>query len=137
MGARSRRYLNQPSLFEVITDNKPAVVLDIKRGQQLAVTGAELARESADVKVKDWSRQCWQLFLWWLRRNVKRGGEFMIEDFRKHVIEMGLLEVPPSNRAFGFISIRANKRGWIEFVRTDKVKNVKAHSANASVWRKK
>lgn len=111
-------------------------IFDQQAGEHLAEVGMQLAVESADRKEKDWSKRCWQLFLWWLRRNIRRGSEFMVEDFRRHVIEMGLLEEPPSNRAFGMVSKRALAGGWIEFVRTDKVKNKNAHCARASVWRK-
>jgi hypothetical protein len=48
-----------------------------------------------------------------------------------------LLENPPSNRAFGFIPVRAVKEGWIEFSRIAKVKNRKAHATPANAWRKK
>ena len=133
--ARSRKYLNQPSLFDTV-EAVPYVVLDVVRGQKLAVVGAEMAVQSADQKEKGWSKRCCQLFLWWLRKSVKPGQEFMIEQFRQHVYQYDLLEKPPSERAFGFIANRASKSGWIEFIRTDKVKNVKAHSANAAVWRK-
>ena len=136
MGARSRRYLDLPSLFDVVPEIKPAVVLDITKGKELAKIGRELAVESANRKEKDWSKRCWQLFLFWLRRNVKRGQEFMIEEFRKHVYEYDLIEAPPSERAYSFLSVRA-KDVWIEFVRVDFVKNRKAHRARASVWRKK
>ena len=124
----------QPTLFELVKE--PAVVLDIKRGKELAKVGMELAIESADVKEKDWSTRCWQLFLYWLRRR-KKGEEFMIEDFRKYLYDYDLITPPPSERAFGFLSVKAKNNGWIEYVRTDKVKNKKAHAANASVWKRK
>lgn len=135
MGARSRRYLELPSLFDVVPEIKPAIVLDITKGKDLAKAGMNLAVESANRKEKDWSKRCWQLFLFWLRRNVKRGQEFMIEDFRSAMYEKDLLIPPPSERSYGFLSVRA-KGQWIEFVRTDMVKNRRAHSARASVWRK-
>lgn len=106
-------------------------------GEHLANVGMQLAVDHADQKVKSWSQRCWQLFLWWLRRNVKHGTTFMIEDFREYVKKMDLLEEPPSNRAFGFLSKVANEGGWIEYAGTGKVKNRKAHSARASLWRKK
>lgn len=112
------------------------IQFDLPAGEHLAEVGLELAVESADRKEKDWSKKCWQLFLWWMRRNIKRGGEFMVEDFRKHVKEYGLLEDPPSNRAFGFVSKRALNGGWIVFSRVASVKNKKAHAARATMWRK-
>ena len=111
-------------------------IFDQAAGEILAEVGMQLAVETADRKVKDWSRRCWQLFLLYLRRNVKRGSDFMIEDFRRHVTQMDLLEEPPSNRAFGFLAKRGLKEGWIEFSRVAKVKNKKAHATPANVWRK-
>ena len=106
-------------------------------GETLATAGMELAKETADKKVKDWSKLCWQLFLVWLRRR-QRYHEFMIEDFRLYLYKYDLIEKPPSERAFGFISKRALKYGWIEHSgRTAKVKNKLAHATPANVWRKK
>lgn len=113
----------------------PLLELDLGRGKQLAEAGLSLAVESAEKKEKGWSRLCWQLFLVWLRRQ-RRGSEFKIEDFRKYLYDYDLISAPPSERAFGFVSVKAKKEGWIAFVRTEKVKNKKAHGANASVWRK-
>lgn len=113
----------------------PLLELDLGRGKELAEVGLSLAVESAERKEKGWSKLCWQLFLVWLRKQ-KRGTEFKIEDFRKYLYDYDLISPPPSERAFGFISVRAKKENWIVFVRTEKVKNKKAHGANASVWKK-
>jgi len=120
----------QYSLFD-----QPAIVFDMVEGKKLADVGLSLALETAEKKEKGWTTLCWQLFLVWLRRNVKRGSEFMIEDFRMHVKVMGLLDDPPSNRAFGVIPKRGQGK-YFQFVRKDKVKNKTAHGANASVWMK-
>jgi len=122
--------LYQPSLFD---NPPPALVLDAQRSDELARAGLSLAVESANKKEKSWTQLCWQLFLFWLRKR-KEGEEFMIEDFRKYLYNYDLIIAPPSERAFGFIAVRAKNQGWIKFVRTQKVKNIKAHSANASVW---
>jgi hypothetical protein len=60
----------------------------------------------------------------------------MIEDFRLDMYQKDLLEPPPSERAFGVLSYRASRGGWIERIGIAKVKNKKAHNANASIWRK-
>lgn len=128
----------QISIFDQIQQEKEkrtAIVFDMAAGKKLADVGAEMAAEHADQKVKGWSLLCWQLFLLWLRRNVKRGNEFMIEDFRMHVKNYDLLETPPSNRAFGVIP-KKGKDKFFQFVRIAKVKNKTAHGANASVWMK-
>lgn len=124
----------QTNLFEPIKQEAP--VFDIIRGKKLGEVGLSLAVENAERKENGWSRLCWQLFLVWLRRNVKRGQEFKIEQFRSHVQKMGLIENPPSERAYGFLSKRAVKTGFIEFAGVGKCKNVKAHSTPVNVWRK-
>ncbi len=125
----------QPSLFDGIPEKKPAIVFDMAAGKKLADVGLGLALETAEKKEKGWTLLCWQLFLVWLRRNVKRGNEFMVEDFRAHVKAMGLLDDPPSNRAFGVIPARG-KGKYFQFVRKDKTKSKNGHGANASVWMK-
>lgn len=105
-------------------------------GEQLAEIGLSLAVETAEKKEKGWQKRCWQLFLWWLRYK-KRYSEFMIEDFRIDMYAKDLLEPPPSERAYGFISKRGVKYGWIEFSRIGKVKNKKAHATPVNVWMKK
>lgn len=125
-----KRYRSLPSLFD-----QPAIVFDMTAGKRLGEAGLSLAVETAEKKEKGWTKLCWQLFLAWLRRNVKRGNEFMIEDFRLHVQKMGLLDEPPSNRAFGVIT-KYGKDKYFQFVRITKTKNKIAHGANASVWMK-
>lgn len=111
-------------------------IFDIEAGKRLAVAGMELAKETADNEFDGWSGSCWMLFKFWLLKKP-RYFEFMIEDFRKYVYDMDLIEKPKTDRAFGFISKRALKEGLIEFVGTSRVKNKKAHATPASVWRKK
>lgn len=114
----------QPDLFSQST------------GESLAVAGMTLAKESADNNVPGWSDRCWQLFWHWLNRKPPY-YQFMLEQFRAYVYKMDLIEPPPSERAFAFLTKRALKKDLIGFVKTDKVKNRKAHSANANVWFKK
>lgn len=111
------------------------ITLDFEAGQSLAVTGMNMAVESANKKEKDWSKRTWQLFLFWLRA-LKRGSTFMIEQFRSDMYEKDLIIPPPSERAYGFLSHKASRSGYIQFVETKKVKNKKAHAANAAVWRR-
>ena len=126
----------QPSLFDSVTDKKPAVVLNMDRSRILADKGLEMAVETANRKDKDWSKLCWQLFLVWLRRK-KRYSEFKIEEFREYLYKYDLLEPPPSERAYGFLSKRGVKSGFIEFSGIGKTDNTKAHGTPVNVWRKK
>lgn len=109
---------------------------DQAAGEHLAKVGMELAVETANAEHPKWSDRCWQLFFQWLNKKP-RYYEFMIEDFRKYVDEYGLLKKPKSERAYGFLSGKALRRGLIEFSKTAKVKNRKAHATPANVWRKK
>jgi len=121
----------QYSLFD-----QPAIVFDMVEGKKLADVGLSLALETAEKKEKGWTLLCWQLFLVWLRRNVKRNEEFKIEDFRKHLYDYDLIEKPPSERAYGFLSKRGVKTGFIEFSRVGNCKNKKAHATPVNIWRK-
>lgn len=113
---------------------KQGDLFDQSRGEELREIGLELAVENAERKEKDWKKLAWQYFLLWLRRKKRMQDEFMIEDFRKYLLDYDLMEMPPSNRAFGFISVKAAKEKWILNAGIGKVKNVKAHRANASKW---
>lgn len=125
----------QPSLFDQpAEEKKPAIVFDMARGKKLAEIGLDLAVENAGRKEKDWKKKCWQLFLLWLRRKKRYQDEFMIEEFRSYLQDYDLMEMPPSQRAFGFVSVKAAKEGWIIHAGMGKVKNVKAHRANANKW---
>lgn len=129
---RAAKPYNQPSLFD-----QPAIVFDMVAGKKLGESGLSLALETAEKKEKGWTKLCWQLFLVWLRRNVKRGQEFKIEQFRKHLNEYGLIDRPPSERAYGFLSKKGVKEGWIGFAGTGKCENTKAHATPVNVWYKK
>lgn len=111
-------------------------IFDPVHGQKLAEVGLSLAVETANAEHPKWSERCWQLFFQWLNRKP-RYFEFMIEDFRDYVYSYGLIEAPKSDRAFGFLSVKAMKREMIEFSRVAKVKNKKAHATPANVWRKR
>jgi len=96
--------------------------------------GIKTAKYHADSVVPDWSEKAYETFKEWLR-GWASGHKFLIEDFRLSANARGLPD-PPSNRAFGFISVRAKKEGLIIFAGTKRVRNVKAHCANASCWQK-
>jgi hypothetical protein len=109
-------------------------IFDERLASDFAEAGLSLAIESAERKQKDWKRIVWQHFLLWLRRKKRFSDEFMIEDFRKYLEDYDLVEMPPSLRAFGFISKKAVREGWIIFAGIKKCKNVKAHATPVNVW---
>lgn len=108
-------------------------IFDQEAGKRLAVVGMEQAVETANSEYPKWSDRCWQLFYQWLNRKP-RYYEFMIEDFRNYLYHYDLIERPKSDRAFGFISIKAVKMNLIVFSKMGRVKNKKAHATPASVW---
>lgn len=115
-------------------EKKQAIVFDMAAGKKLGEAGLSLAVESAERKEKDWKKIAWQYFLLWLRRKKRYQDEFMMEEFRKYLLDYDLMEMPPSNRAFGFISVKAKNEGWIIFAGNKKVANKKAHGCFASAW---
>lgn len=109
-------------------------ILDaIAEGELLAQEKMHAAVAAANRQHPGWKERCWNLFKEWVM-NKPPGYHFMIEDFRLHVEINKKLEMPKSNRAFGFLSVKGNKDGLIEFAGIEKVKNSKAHRANAAVW---
>lgn len=105
-------------------------------GKRLADAGLNLAVDTANTEHPGWAERCWQLFWQWLNKKPMY-FEFMIEDFREYLNKYDLLEKPKSDRAFGFISKKAVSRGLIELSRIVRVKNKKAHCANAALWIKR
>lgn len=99
-------------------------------GEQLAGAGMRLAAESADDNKKGWSDQAFEL----LKEFMTMHEKFMCEEFRSYCKSRGLA-LPPSNRAFGGIIRRAAFGGMIYRIDFARVKNPKAHCANASVWK--
>lgn len=100
-----------------------------RTGNQLAEVGMNLALNNAEAKESGWADAALNLF----REFIPSRKQFMCEDFRKFCEVKGLT-VPPSKRAFGGIILKAYKEGLIKKVGYGKVKNPRAHSANASVW---
>lgn len=113
--------MNQPTLFETGTD--------------LRDQGIERAVSHAERIDPGWKEKVWDLFKRWIAKK-EVGYKFLIEDFRRDVEKFGKIESPPSNRAFGFVSVRAAKQNLIIQVGTQKVKNKKAHRANSACWQK-
>ncbi len=62
-------------------------------------------------------------------------GRFMVEDVR--YASQGFVPPAPSARSWGAIILKALKNGWVwkKTGEIEKVKNSKAHRANAQVWR--
>lgn len=111
-------------------------IFDLSAGKSLAVTGMNMAVDTANTEHPGWSDRCWQLFVQWLNRKP-RYFLFMVEDFRKYLYDYDLIERPKTDRAFGFLTGKAVRAGLIENCGTKKVSNKKAHATPAGLWMKK
>jgi hypothetical protein len=78
-----------------------------------------------------WTKEAFRL----LKEFIPHQKQFMCEEFRDYCHSKGLT-LPSSNRAFGGIILKAMREGLIRRIGYGKVKNPKAHAANAAVWEK-
>lgn len=124
---RHRPYM--PSLF----DPGPEAILNVAEGKVLRDAGIKQAIDHADEVISDWQDRAYSFLLNFL---ANHNGTFMCEDVRVYSEEMGLPE-PPSNRAWGHVMVRGKANNLIESWGTKKVKNKKAHRANANLWMQK
>ena len=101
----------------------------INNGSQLRDKGIKQAINNADDTHEKWSEKAYKFLTDYIRSH----HEFMTEDVR--VASEKKIPIPPSNRAWGGIILRASKAGLITRVGFSSVKNVKAHRTPATVWR--
>ncbi len=100
-------------------------------GQQLKLDGMLRAEQSAG---KEWNENANNYALEFLNK-LEKGERFMGEQLRETAEAFGL-QAPKSNRIWGAVMIRLVKERKIEKVGFAKVKNPRAHQANATVWKK-
>ena len=101
----------------------------INNGSQLRDKGIKQAINNANDTHEKWSEKAYKFLTDYIRSH----HEFMTEDVR--VASEKKIPIPPSNRAWGGIILRASKAGLITRVGFSSVKNVKAHRTPATVWR--
>ena len=101
----------------------------ISVGSQLRDKGIKQAINNANDTHEKWSEKAYKFLTDYIRSH----HEFMTEDVR--VASEKKIPIPPSNRAWGGIILRASKAGLITRVGFSSVKNVKAHRTPATVWR--
>lgn len=82
----------------------------------------------------NWDERAYRVLLQYI--NINPDLQFMGEDVRKYAYAKTDLPVAPHQRSWGAIITRAVKSGVIKKVGMGKVKNVKAHRANAAIWKK-
>lgn len=100
-------------------------------GKKLAEAGMKAAEINANARHHGWSEKA----LEFLKGYAEINPIFLAEDVR--FASQGIVPSPPSQRSWGSIMVQAAKEGWIynKEGETRKVKNSKAHRANANVWR--
>lgn len=97
-------------------------------GKDLRDAGIRKAINHANKKDNNWSEKAYNFLINFIRSN----SEFMVEDVRK--ASDGVVDEPPSLRAWGSIIVRASKEKLIKRVGFRNVSNAKAHATPASVW---
>lgn len=107
-------------------------LFDTQSGYELATHGMNTATAHADAMHDDWSDRAYDCLLTFIR---SKSGTFLAEDVREYA-QMSSLPVPPSNRAWGGVMVRARNAGMIRRVGFAQVKNARAHCANAGLWEK-
>jgi len=98
-------------------------------GTQLRDKGIKQALDNANDTHEKWSEKAYKFLV----NYIKSNNQFMTEDVR--LASEKEIPIPPSNRAWGGIVVRASKAGLISRVGFSIVKNAKAHKTPASVWR--
>lgn len=109
-------------------------ILDAIASSRLADEGLGNAVARAEKNCPEWAETVYNLFLGWI--TTRQAGEvFRIEQFRDDCLAV-LPVVEKSNRAYGFISIRAKKAGLIEWAGTVKSEAKSTHGTPVNCWRK-
>lgn len=109
---------------------KEAVVLDINQARANRDAGIKKAVNHANKIRPGWGEDAYKFLKKFL---AGHNGPFMAEDVRSYAALLDF-ELPPNDRSWGAIIVRAKKEGLIEQRGTRKVKNKKANCANAAVW---
>ena len=111
----------------------------INNGTQLRDKGIKQALDSANDAHEKWSEKAYKFLVNYIKSNKRKSVKqpsfkrFMTEDVR--LASEKEIPIPPSNRAWGGIVVKASKAGLISRVGFSNVKNVKAHKTPATVWR--
>lgn len=101
------------------------VTFDAERAMRAAIAAAERAAGQA------WRASAIRLAEQYLATIKTR--PFMTEDLRGYCYAQGLRK-PKSERAWGAIILQLTRSGRIHAQGTAKVRNPKAHQANATIW---
>jgi len=100
-------------------------------GRELRNGGILVAANNADQHFDGWSEMAYQALEAFIRTNK---APFLCETVRQFSSEILELPLPPNNRAWGGIFLRAAKEKIIIKVGYGQVENPRAHMANAALW---
>lgn len=102
-------------------------------GQQLAIFGAGTAAAHADRETGGtWSDTAWQFLVDFGKG--RKGQPFMTEDVRAHAELRKAVPIPPDNRAWGSIVMRASRARLIRRIGYAPMKDPKCHANPKAVW---
>ena len=99
-------------------------------GTELRDQGMKKAVDHADAVIDNWSETAYRFLLMFLQHR----SMFMTEEVREASAK--IIPEPPSLRAWGSVIVRAAKSGHIQRAGYKNVKNAKAHSTPATVWKR-
>lgn len=105
--------------------------LNAEKGKMLRDTGIGMAVDHAEQVQPGWGEQIYEVFV--NKFLLNQNGPFMMEEFRSYCALMDL-PMPPHNRAFAGIIMKAVKAGIIQRVGFKNTRNPKSHRTPASVW---
>lgn len=106
---------------------------EITFGGQLRDAGMQTAIDHANAVIDNWQDKACKAAEMFLS-DKPSGFTFMCEDIRFWAEEKGLIEAPPSNRAYTAVSSYIKKKGLAKVYGIGKVKNPLAHAAMASIY---
>ena len=101
----------------------------MRTGRELRDEGIRTSVEHAEDTIDDWKATAYAFLVSYCRDN----DEFLAEDVR--TASLGLVEEPPSNRAWGAIFVKARKNNLITKIGYKEVSNPKAHRTPATLWK--
>jgi len=103
--------------------------LDLFAARELRDAGIQQAVDHADQVKENWSEDAYNFLLGYL----PFVDTFMTEEVREAA--EGMIDEPPSKRAWGAVILRAAKAGLIHRVGYKQTNNKKSHKTPASLWR--
>jgi hypothetical protein len=104
----------------------------MKSGNELRDQGIQLSLFNAEKSFPGWKDLAMAALENYILNHP--GENFQTEDVREWAYSVGL-DKPKNDRAWGGVIVSAKRRGIIQFVGYENVKNPRAHSTPASVWK--